>query len=84
MNKKLKLNIICYGEHVLWDFKKVMDSMSDEINFKNIEYFHAIDKESPWEYFIFDGEINVQKNEIIKDILTKHLESENISSKQKN
>ena len=32
-----------------------------------------------WEYFIFDGEINAQKNEIIKNILTKHLESENIS-----
>ena len=83
MNKKLKLNIICYGDHVLRDFKKVMDSMSDNIThenkYKNIEYLHAKDKESPWEYFIFDGEINVHKNEIIKDILTKHLESENIS-----
>ena len=82
MNKKLKLNIICYGEHVFMDFKKVMDSMDNEIMEENnydIEYLHAKDKESPWEYFIFDGEINAQKNEIIKNILTKHLESENIS-----
>ena len=69
------------------DFKKVMDSMSDNITheskYKNIDYYHVKDKESLWEYFIFDGEINVQKNEIIKDILTKHLESENISEVNK-
>jgi len=78
MNIKLKLNIICYGEHILQDFKKIMDSMSNEIieeNNYDIEYLQGKDKEFPLEYFIFDGEIKGEKNEII---IFLYLESENI------
>ena len=33
-----------------------MDNEIIEENNYDIEYLHAKDKESPWEYFIFDGE----------------------------
>ena len=36
------------------------------------------DKESKWEYFIFDGEITTQKNETIKYYLESHYKNENM------
>lgn len=57
---------------------KSIDTKFSKDNKYDIKPYVANDKESKWEYFIFDGEITTQKNETIKYYLESHYKNENM------
>lgn len=76
-----KNRIIIYGKDSYNDLRYIFNSVSNNIQEENkysIKYLVSKDNESPWEYFIFTGEINDQKNNAIKMILEEHYNSENL------
>ena len=76
-----KDRIIIYGKDSYNDLRYIFNSVSNNIQEENkysIKYLVSKDNESPWEYFIFTGEINDQKNNAIKMILEEHYNSENL------
>ena len=80
MEKLNKLRIFIYGKYALNDFQNICDNSDMKIyehDEKNIKYSFITNKESSWEYFIFSGEINEQRNEVIKSLLEEHFKSEN-------
>ena len=82
MKKDYKLRIFVYGKNAMDNIKYLCKSINTEFsqdNKYNIRPYVANDKESKWEYFIFDGEITKQKNEAIKSYLQSHFLNENMS-----
>ena len=82
MKKDYKLRIFVYGKNAMDNIKYLCKSINTEFsqdNKYNIRPYVANDKESKWEYFIFDGEITKQKNETIKSYLQSHFLNENMS-----
>ena len=80
MEKLNKLRIFIYGKYALNDFQNICNNSDMKIyehDEKNIKYSFITNKESSWEYFIFSGEINEQRNEVIKSLLEEHFKSEN-------
>jgi len=75
------MRIIIYGKDSYNDLRYIFNSVSNNIQEENkysIKYLVSKDNESPWEYFIFTGEINDQKNNAVKMILEEHHNSENL------
>ena len=82
MQKDYKLRIFIYGENAMDDIKYLCKSINTNFTQDNkyvIKPYVANDKESQWEYFIFDGEITKQKNETIKSYLQSHYQNENMT-----
>ena len=80
MEKQNKLRIYIYGKYALNDFQNIYsnsDMKISELSHDGVKYNYVIDKESSWEYFIFSGEINPQRSEVIKSLLEKHYKAEN-------
>ena len=80
MEKQNKLRIYIYGKYALNDFQNIYsnsDMKITELSHDGVKYNYVIDKESSWEYFIFSGEINPQRSEVIKSLLEKHYKAEN-------
>ena len=80
MEKLNKLRIFIYGKYALNDFQNICNNSDMKIyehDEKNIKYSFITNKESSWEYLIFSGEINEQRNEFIKSLLEEHFKSEN-------
>ena len=82
MKKDYKLRIFIYGKNAMDNIKYLCKSINTEFSQDNkytIKPYVANDKESKWEYFIFDGEITKQKNETIKRYLESHYQNENMT-----
>ena len=81
MSKIIELNIFCYGEYACNDLKDIVQTMNNIIaeNDNEIEYSVSYNLEETWKYFIFEGEINDKKNEVIKKMICKHSADENMS-----
>ena len=81
MNKKLKLRIFIYGKEALNDIHKINSTLQPKIE-GDIKYkikpHIGIDKESKWEYFIFQSEINEDSNVTIKNYLEEHYLADNM------
>lgn len=81
MKKDYKLRIFIYGKSALEDIKYICNSLNLSITQDNRFSFRPYvtnDKESKWEYFIFPGEINDEKNETIKNYLKENYAKENM------
>jgi len=81
MSKIIELNIFCYGEYACNDLKDIVQTMNNIVaeNDNEIEYSVSYNLEETWKYFIFEGEINDKKNEVIKKMICKHSADENMS-----
>jgi predicted GTPase len=81
MSKIIELNIFCYGEYACNDLKDIVQTMNNVVaeNDNEIEYLVSYNSEETWKYFIFEGEINDEKNEVIKNMICKHSADENMS-----
>ncbi len=81
MSKTFGLNIFCYGEYARNDLKDIVQTMNNVVaeSDNEIEYSVSNNSEETWKYFIFEGEINDKKNEVIKKMICKHFEDENMS-----
>ena len=82
MKKDYKLRIFIYGKNALDNIKYLCKSINSNFSQDNkyaIKPSVANDKESKWEYFIFDGEITKEKNETIKCYLESHFQNENMT-----
>ena len=83
MKKNYKLRIIIYGKNadndIAYLFKTIDKYYRQDNKFSkyNIKPFTTKDTESNWEYYIFSGEINNDRNETIKLYLNEHYENEN-------
>lgn len=80
MEKLGKLRIFIYGKYALNDFQNICSNSDMKIyehEEKNIKYNFITNSESSWEYLVFSGEINKQRNEVIKSLLEEHFKSEN-------
>lgn len=80
MNISNKLRIFIYGKYALNDFQNIFNNSNLKIyehEENDINYSFITNNESSWEYLIFSGEINEQKNEVIKSLLEEHYKSEN-------
>lgn len=81
MKKDYKLRLFIYGKNALDDINyisKTIDPSTKQDNRYNIRPHVTRDKESNWEYLIFSGGINDEKNETIKKYLEDHYEKENM------
>lgn len=80
MINSYKLRIFIYGKYALNDFQNLFNNSNLKIyphEENNIKYSFITNKESSWEYLVFSGEINKQRNEVIKTLLEEHYKSEN-------
>ena len=76
-----KLRIFIYGKNVLEDIKYLNPKIDKHYSKDNkyiINPFITIDKNTNWEYFIFQGDINNDTNETIKNYIREHYNSKNL------
>ncbi len=71
MSKRAGLNIFCYGNDDLSNIIQTMNHFVEK-NDNEIEYSVSNNSEETWKYFIFKGEINEKKNEVIKKMIKQH------------
>ena len=85
MNKKYKLRIFIYGKSALEDIKYLFKSLNPITQDEKytIKPYFAADTESKWEYLIFPGEMNNDKNKIIGEYLKNNYEKENLLEAKK-
>mgnify|MGYP002626696933 CR=1 FL=1 len=77
-----KLRLFIYGKNALEDIKyisKKLDLNLYEENKYNCKIYLTMDKESKYEYFIINGEINEQRNKTIALYLKEHIQNENMT-----
>ncbi len=79
MSKIAGLNIFCYGNDDLSNIIQTMNHFVEK-NDNEIEYSVSNNSEETWKYFIFEGEINEKKNEVIKKMSKQHFNDEDISA----
>ena len=80
MNGLQKLRIFIYGKNALHDIEYLNPNIDKKYsqNKKNgINHLITIDRITKWEYFIFQGEINHDRNEVIKSYLEEHYKQNN-------
>ena len=76
-----KLRIFIYGKNVLEDIKYLNPKIDKHYSKDNkyiINPFITIDKNTNWEYFIFQGDINNDTNETIKNYIREHDNYQNL------
>ena len=81
MKKNLKLRIFIYGKNAQDDIKylcKTINTYMPQDNKYNFRPYVTNDNESKWEYFIFQGEINDEKNKTISQYLQDNYNQENM------
>ena len=77
MSKIAGLNIFCYGSDDLSNIIQTMNHFVEK-NDNEIEYSVSNNSEETWKYFIFKGEINEKKNEVIKKMILQHFKDEDM------
>ena len=81
MKKNYKLRIFIYGKEALNDIRYICNNidpkMISDYKFK-VKPFHSVDKETGWEYFIFNNAICEDANETIKNYLNEHYKGDNM------
>ena len=79
--KKTQLRIFAYGKNALDDIRIICPNidlkLEDENEFKKI--LRCRDKIVNYEYYIVNGEINEERNNLIKDYLLKDFNAENMA-----
>ena len=77
-----KLRLFVYGKNAFKDIKYIRKNIDDNLseeNKYNYKIYIALDKESKYEYFIINGEINEQRNKTIASYLKEHFQNENMT-----
>lgn len=77
MKKEGKLRIFIYGKDAIDDYKYLSKNLKPIFCQDKKYRFVTVDKKTNWEYFIFPGEINEEKNKAIKENLMKDIEKVN-------
>ena len=81
MKKNYKLRIFIYGKEALNDIRYICNNIDPTINYDykyKVKPYHSVDKQSGWEYFIFNKAIEEDANETIKNYLNEHYKGDNM------
>lgn len=81
MEKLNKLRLFFYGKNALLDTNNILKSNDmdySEVTKNGLKHFSKKDTNSNWEYYIFQGEINNEKNKVIEQYLREHCKEENL------